>query len=1318
MTRSRFLLLILVSVLLAASIMIVAAAPLSQPVNPPVDGGVQNPDAPIVRAPSACSTPTTQTIRGKSVIFDQCYQRNFSHNGTNYSIETYYRETANTTNTNQCSTAENNAGRCEHELANNDDSNGNNVNAVAMAAEAETAMRFYADRNLTFLPGTTLQIYIAEDPRLGGTPTTASIQIDDENIDNNDTLNKRLLAFHEIMHLVQYNYDSATGWQDFFGEGIARTIEDRVDTTLDADTGHLFIPEVNGILGSDANRTSDLSTINYRSVLWWTWLMDQYRTGGEVAPVQGWQAIRDFYIELNTDSSQVNAVRDFISDQGSNFRDDFIDYTLSLFAYRFNPPDPRLTYLDNEIRNNTSGLSGHTVITTAPAFGTVSASMAARSSRYWEFNPASQCNFTTFSFDGNGTNFGFSVMTVDAGTLQNSWTSFSNSWARTVRTADLDRAVGVVSAVDQSGTVDVGRGCVNPTLIIKNPTTAQFEMVGNANNPRKFIVRLRVQGADGSSVAGLLASDFTVQLRKAGGGPLLNATIINSAYVQDDYWLLVRPPNNSAGAQNGEFYDLIVNLGPQSDTENSSVVYIKRTQDVMIVLDRSGSMTTANKIQAARNAGNLFVNELAGDDQAGYVAFDTDADLQVALGQLNAGGHRQDLENAIAAEVPLNWTSIGDGMMTAATEEDVHGNSANLCSFVLLSDGYENEPAMWADVQAAVVDNGCAIHSIALGPQANEPLMQQIAAAVPGGSYDYADQSGSVPILSPTAGDTTTAGTLGWENNLGRVYDNKAALVAGRDRMPWQLVRDDTGKPAYYQFYVDETSTELVLSVSWQKPTDNFAYDLIGPDGSLVTPDEDQKSSYWTNFVLRVYDPKPGYWKLYVMGIDQEYYVSTTADSQFDMYLFVGSPVEDMVQGIRVPLLVTFAGPEKPALGADVQATVFTPNGKMTTVILLDDGLHGDGEPGDGIYGGFYYFTASGDPPPPDDTPVEGEAPSEVGSYMVTAIGILGDLRREAQGSFALTACADENDNRIPDCWEKEHEVEKPEDDPDKDELTNYCEFINGTDPNDSDTDDGGESDGSELPQCQWNPLGQDPHDPSDDRIGGLGDIHVRPDLLDLKPVIVVRWGPLLLGQLRNVDIYRRVLFTTREATDWELLAEDVTGSEYLDKAVEDGKSYQYLLIPAGTGEGGADAQGPADETGVVKASSDPFPPSGSILINGGDETTGSLLVTLSLAADDTGPSEAGEPAALIPATTIDGLEMRISNSPDFAGASWQPFQATINNWNLGDVQSGETATVYVQFRDEANNVSESGMGLVDTILFKVEEQEEWQLFLPIIIWK
>src|SRR5690606_19810821 len=190
----------------------------------------------------------------------------------------------------------------------------------------------------------------------------------------------------------------------------------------------------------------------------------------------------------------------------------------------------------------------------------------------------------------------------------------------------------------------------------------------------------------------------------------------------------------------------------------------------------------------------------------------------------------------------------GDGMMTAATEHDANGIAENLCSFILLSDGYENEPAMWADVQAAVTDNGCAIHSIALGPQANEPLMQQIAASVPGGSYDYADSSGSVPILSAQSPQTraATADFLTWQNNLGRIYDNKAAQVAGRQRMPWELVPDDTGKPAFYEFYVDDTTLELVIAAAWQNPSDNFKYKLIDPDGNDVLPDEESVSDYFT----------------------------------------------------------------------------------------------------------------------------------------------------------------------------------------------------------------------------------------------------------------------------------------------------------------------------------------------------------------------------------------------------------------------------------------------------------------------------------------
>ena len=321
------------------------ALPLLSQTSPASAGGAQL-AAPV--GPAACTVPTTATVRGKAVQFDQCYEKAFTHSGTNYVVRVFYTEANSATNLGQCTTGENNANRCEHAIANNDDSNGDNVNAVAMADEAERAVRFYHDRNLNLLSGTTAQVYIAEDPRLGGVIWPNSIYVDDDAIDNNDTLQKRLLAFHEMQHLVQDKYDNLTGWRDFFGEGIARTIEDRVNTALDADTGHLFIPEADGILGSDTQRSSDLSTINYRSVLWWVWLMDQYRLGSEVEPVQGWPAIRDFYIELSTESDQVKALYDFVAAKGSSFRKDFIDYTLAMYAYRFNPTDPRLGFLDSE----------------------------------------------------------------------------------------------------------------------------------------------------------------------------------------------------------------------------------------------------------------------------------------------------------------------------------------------------------------------------------------------------------------------------------------------------------------------------------------------------------------------------------------------------------------------------------------------------------------------------------------------------------------------------------------------------------------------------------------------------------------------------------------------------------------------------------------------------------------------------------------------------------------------------------------------------------------------------------------------------------
>ncbi|MCA9982036.1 MAG: hypothetical protein KDD89_14430, partial [Anaerolineales bacterium] len=490
------------------------------------------------------------------------------------------------------------------------------------------------------------------------------------------------------------------------------------------------------------------------------------------------------------------------------------------------------------------------------------------------------------------------------------------------------------------------------------------------------------------------------------------------------------------------------------------------------------------------------------------------------------------LENAIGSEVPLNTTAIGLGMQTAANEHDARGIADNMCSFVLLSDGYENVSPYWADVQAQVADNGCAIHTIALGPQANELLMQQIASAVPGGSFDYADVAGDVPI-SVSSPNAPTADMLGWENNLSRIYDNKAIQIAGRQRLQTaqSFGRDDLPFESY-KFYVDKTASDLVIAVAWQFPTKGEQqFKLIGPDGNAVTPDYQRFSDSNRNEVLKVFKPAEGMWELQVSELFQEYFVSVSSLTNYELYLFVGTPLGDLTQGAKVPLLGTFVGDGKPVLGATMTATVRSPNGMLSTVMLVDDGNHGDGEPDDGIYGGEYTATAASQDPAPDPKQiVEGEEPNQLGSYLVNLVATRGELYREAQGSFAIETGADDNDNRLPDAWEREYGVNDPNGDDDRDKLNNYCELQLGTDPRNPDTDGGGESDGSEAPKCQ--PI-RDPLNPSDDAVGPILSVSVRPEILDQIRVIILNWGNPLRGKLQFVNVYRRT-----NGDDWTMVGQ------------------------------------------------------------------------------------------------------------------------------------------------------------------------------------
>jgi hypothetical protein len=98
----------------------------------------------------------------------------------------------------------------------------------------------------------------------------------------------------------------------------------------------------------------------------------------------------------------------------------------------------------------------------------------------------------------------------------------------------------------------------------------------------------------------------------------------------------------------------------------------------------------------------------------------------------------------------------------------------------------------------------------------------------------------------------------------------------------------------------------------------------------------------------------------------------------------------------------------------------------------------------------------------------------------------------------------------------------------------------------------------------------------------------------------------------------------------------------------------------------------------------DTVAPVGSIAINGGAATTGSLVVTLNLSAAD---------------ATSGVYRMQFSND-NSSWSPWEAYQSTRTGWNLaaygGNTAAGSKAT-YVRFQDRAGHVSDSYM---DTIVY------------------
>ena len=292
---------------------------------------------------------------------------------------------------------------------------------------------------------------------------------------------------------------------------------------------------------------------------------------------------------------------------------------------------------------------------------------------------------------------------------------------------------------------------------------------------------------------------------------------------------MVRPAG--ARTDRGRKYDLQVTYGALTATASQAVNYAARANaDSMLTIDRSGSMAENSKLASAQAAALLYVDSWRTGDKLGVVSFNDTVSLDLGLTDWTdtpGGGSRQTAFNAINALVAGGNTAIGDAVRKSWNEVKANGVAADDWAVVLLSDGLSNSGESFQAVIAALKAETAkkpVIHAIAVGPDADQTLMQQ-AANDTGGTYQFVSTPApaSLTAFGAAAAATTTA-TGSLQLDLDQRYRVIASKIAGQQQVFGLVGPLADGDPSQdlVTIPIENGASELVLSLSW--------------DGGTITP--------------------------------------------------------------------------------------------------------------------------------------------------------------------------------------------------------------------------------------------------------------------------------------------------------------------------------------------------------------------------------------------------------------------------------------------------------------------------------------------------
>lgn len=194
---------------------------------------------------------------------------------------------------------------------------------------------------------------------------------------------------------------------------------------------------------------------------------------------------------------------------------------------------------------------------------------------------------------------------------------------------------------------------------------------------------------------------------------------------------------------------LVVKIDVAAPSGNAGASSLRPPVDVVLVIDRSGSMAQERKFEFALRGAGVVVENLSERDEFALVAFADDA---IVLSPTGRVVNKQFLTHRLTEVDPEGWTNLSAGLLAAFAQYDRDSGAAQTepraQHVVLLTDGKANrgvtDPLKLRAMVEAARKRGISVSTMGVGTDFDGKLLADLAEAG-GGRYTYAKAAEDIP---------------------------------------------------------------------------------------------------------------------------------------------------------------------------------------------------------------------------------------------------------------------------------------------------------------------------------------------------------------------------------------------------------------------------------------------------------------------------------------------------------------------------------------------------------------------------------------------